>query len=125
MDDDEDTSSTSSGSDSSMEEEEADVMENLRFDRFQVVGTRPQFQERSRVVVREAGPHGPRILRVEYRGGRVIVGTLREILEDISGRIAAEVEALFQDWEVWWPQLRPHQPPQQQQQQQHPQNGHH
>ena len=125
--DDEDDSSTSSD-DSYMEEEEPDVLQNLRFDRFQVVGARPQFQERSRVTLREAGPLGPRILRVEYRGGRVIVGTLREILEDLSDRISAEVDNLFNDWEVWWPQLHQinHQPPQQQQQQQQQpqQNGH-
>ena len=120
MDDDDDYVSSD---ESSMEEGETDVMDRLRIKRYQVVGARPQFQERRRITLREAGPLGPKIVRVEYRGGRVIVGTPDEILLDLSDRISAAVDEIFQDWEVWWPQLHEvnHQPPHQQQQQQQPQ----
>jgi hypothetical protein len=87
-----------------------------------MVRTRPQYQARTLEVVREAGPEGPQIVRVTYRGGRVVEGTIDGIFNDLSTRISAVVDSLVEEQEDYaWPRqhrLQQQQLQQQQQQQQ-------
>ena len=108
---------------SSMEEGETDVMDRLRIKRYQVVGARPQFQVVRKTTIREEGPRLPALFRVEYRGGRIIEGTLAFINRDLGDRIAAITDGLIRDQTInWEPVLQKIRLQMQQQQQQ--QNGH-
>ena len=121
-DDDNDNFSSSSDDAFSTDNErgEEDELRSMVFGR---VGARPQFQVVRKTTIREEGPRLPALFRVEYRGGRIIEGTLAFINRDLGDRIAAITDGLIRDQTInWEPVLQKIRLQMQQQQQQH--NGH-
>ena len=115
---------SSSSDDAFSTDDERGEEDELRSRVFGLVGTRPQFQVVRRAVIREEGPRLPRLFRVEYRGGRIIEGTLAFINRDLGDRIAAATDGLLRDQTIDWATFLHQIGQQQQQQQQQQHNGH-
>lgn len=73
-------------------EEEAEKYQRL-LDREDVIRTRPQFQVRHQVTLREQGGGEPRLIQVTFRNGNVLEGTEKGVWELLQEKIRAAAEA--------------------------------
>ena len=61
--------------------------------RVALIKTRPQFQIRQTIILRERCCHRPRIIQMYFRNGDVMEGVEEDILENVEDRIRAAAEA--------------------------------